>query len=216
MRIAVGTAPGVPTQVLRLGGRPSNVLIQNTGGPQQSVVGATNGNPDIAYESGAKFNVNWSPGTEVLIGGAIYQIQSVTSTTALVLTSNFTGTTSTSLPFYVLANVYLSDSPTELSGPTANGAPQTGLIIGTGGSLSLQNWSSDLYGLTDSGPTNLEVVVNVTGSGSIQNPSATSGGASGSGGAAGAGGSGGHSRGGAGQYGGGSKNVGPGKGGSTF
>ena len=167
MRLSVQQAPLPPTQILRLGGCPANILIQNIGGSQFAVVGTTNASPDITWVSGGVFNVAWPPGTPISIGGASYTISSVTSTTALVLTANFAGATGNH-PLVLLSSIYVSDIEQALSGPLVSGTPQTGIVVGAGGALTLQNWTSDLFAVSDTAAVTIEVVVNTTGIASVQ------------------------------------------------
>jgi len=210
MRIGIQKTPAL-SQIVRLGGVPSNILIQNTGGSQFAIVGATNGSGAVTYQSGKNFDTSWPAGTQVEIGGGVYTIQSVTSGTALVLAENFTGTTSTALGMVVLANAYISDSAPQLQSPTVGGVPQTGLIIAVDGSLSLQNWTADLFAVSDTAAIELEIIVTTIGGAAVSNPSGRS---AVSGGSSSSSSSGGTSFGGSGGGGG----VAPksGKGGSTF
>jgi hypothetical protein len=169
MRSSVPVSPTSPVKLTNLR-CAANILIQNVGGSQFAVVSATNGSPNIAWVSDTQFNTKWAAGTLIKIGGATYAIQSVTSAAALVLTENFTGQTNGLLPMFLLSNIYISDSLSELQTPVVNGVPQAGLIIEVGGSLTLQNWSTDLYALADSNAVSVEVVVNEYGGASINNP----------------------------------------------
>jgi uncharacterized membrane protein YgcG len=193
MRRSVMAVGSIPQKITNLGNCPSNLLIQNIGCQQFAVVGATNGSPNVTYESGKHFNVNWPSGTPITIGGAEYIISSVTSTTALVLTSNFTGATGTVYGMTLLASVYISDDFQSLTGNAVNGAPASGLILGPGGSLSVTNWSADLYALADTDTTAIEVISSTLGAASLLNSSGqsnVSGGASSSGSGSGGGSSG--------------------------
>jgi hypothetical protein len=206
MRLSIPPVGSIPQKITNLKNCPSNLLIQNIGCTQFAVVGATTGSPNVTYESGNHFNVNWPSGTPITIGGAEYIISSVTSTVALVLTSNFTGPTGTTYGMTLLASVYISDDFQSLTGNAVNGAPASGLILGSGGSLSVTNWSSDLYALADTDTTAIEVISSALGTASLLNPSGQSnvfGGASSSGSGGSIGGSGGN-------IGGGGKSGGPG------
>lgn len=59
-----------------------------------SIVTATNGSATVTWVSGLTFDSSWK-GYQVLLGGAVYIISSVTNSTTLVLTTTFSGTTGT-------------------------------------------------------------------------------------------------------------------------
>lgn len=63
--------------------------------PPTGTVSVTNNSTSVSWVSGSTFNTNWPANTSIAINGTFYEVASVGSSTALTLTSVFTGVTGT-------------------------------------------------------------------------------------------------------------------------
>lgn len=91
-----------------------------------SIVTATNGSATVTWVSGLTFDASWK-GYQVVLGGAVYIISSVTNSTTLVLTTTFGGTTgTTNANFY---SIYVAQQDNALHFQTHSDARNWNAIL---------------------------------------------------------------------------------------